>query len=48
MAYWEQESRHYEFKFTSKFENILDLLFSGNGLSARTGQGTSDQQKEWL
>ncbi|KAI9469998.1 MAG: hypothetical protein EXX96DRAFT_623579 [Benjaminiella poitrasii] len=46
MACWENESNLDESKFTSKFENILDLLFNGSGLSARGGEGTSQSTKK--
>lgn len=45
MACWENENNHNESKFTSKFENILDLLFTGSGLSARSGEGISQSTK---
>ena len=45
MACWENEDRYNESKYTSKFEDILDLVFTGSGLFALGGEGTSQSTK---
>jgi hypothetical protein len=46
MSCWKGENKHNKSKFTSKFENILDVLLCGSGLSVRGGEATSQSTKQ--
>lgn len=48
MTCWEDESSLNESKFTSKFENILDMLFIDSGLIAGGEEGTSKSTKRMV
>lgn len=45
---WGNESSFNESEFVAKFENILDLLFAGSGVSVRGVEGTSDSTKSMV